>query len=132
MLYSRETVYHLSRRHTTTVKSYITYKITIHSLHSDGTSSQIDEIDIGMPLYNLFVHENGHIYPGAFPDVLALGKTMNDSSILIVPAAVFWVWVELDEDGEPRCEVWKVLEDIEASHDRVLPMTTAAVHPCCF
>jgi hypothetical protein len=107
------------------VSSSVTGKITVHTLHPNGTFSQIDEIDIGMPLDNLSVDANGDIYAAAFPDIIALVRAMNDASVLSVPAAVFRVRVVRDEDGEPGYEVEKVLEDIEAS---VQPMTTTAVH----
>ncbi|KAM3071625.1 hypothetical protein ACMFMG_009498 [Clarireedia jacksonii] len=109
------------------VASSVTGKITVHALYPNGTFSQLNKIDIGMPLDNLSVDANGDIYAAGFPDVVALVNGMNGAPDAGIPAAVFRVRGVRDGDGygKMRYEVKKVLEDIDAS---VLPMTTTAVH----
>ncbi|KAF7959511.1 hypothetical protein EAE96_001127 [Botrytis aclada] len=106
------------------VASSIKGKVFVYALEANNTFTQIDEIDLQMPLDNLSVDANGDILAAAFPDVVKLVKSMDDSTINI-PATAFRIRKFDTEDGGWRYVVTKVIEDIEAS---VLSAATSVVH----
>ncbi|KAF7926666.1 uncharacterized protein EAE97_010175 [Botrytis byssoidea] len=106
------------------VASTLRGKVFVYALEANNTFTQIDEIDLQMPLDNLSVDANGDILAAAFPDVLKLVKAMDDSTIN-VPATAFRIRKFDTEDGGWRYVVTKVLEDIQTS---VLSAATSVVH----
>lgn len=106
------------------VSSSIKGKVSVYSLDANHKFTQIDEIDIRMPLDNLSVDANGDILAAAFPDVLKL-VTSTDDPTTSIPAAAFRIRKFDTEDGGWRYVVTKVLEDIEA---KVLSASTTVVH----
>ncbi|KAK6604178.1 serum paraoxonase arylesterase [Botrytis cinerea] len=106
------------------VASTIRGKVSVYALDSNNKFTQIDEIDLKMPLDNLSIDANGDILAAAFPDVVKAVKSSHNSTIG-VPATAFRIRKFDIEDGGWRYVVTKVLEDIEAS---VLSGVTSVVH----
>ncbi|KAJ8058980.1 hypothetical protein OCU04_011963 [Sclerotinia nivalis] len=106
------------------VASTIKGKISVYSLESNHTFTQIDEIDLHMPLDNLSVDANGDILAAGLPDVLKVFKSLDDPTVS-VPATAFRIRKFDTENGGWRYVVTKILEDIEA---KVLSVTTSVVH----
>ena len=112
----------------------MTGRIGVYSFASEGFT-EVDEINIGMPIDNLSVDANGDIFAAAFPDSLKLIRVVTQGADLPVPGTVWKIRRVASDREENEKEiggdtgnyrVWKVLEDRDG---KVMPRaTTVAVH----
>ncbi|ESZ95425.1 hypothetical protein SBOR_4166 [Sclerotinia borealis F-4128] len=106
------------------VASSIRGKVTVYSLETNHTLTQVDEIDLHMPLDNLSVDANGDILAAGFPDILKLIKSVTEPTVN-VPSTAFRIRKFDAADGGWKYVVTKILEDIEA---KVLSASTSVAH----
>lgn len=105
----------------------VTGRLTVHKM-VDGQLLQVDEIRTDYPLDNLSLDAEGNLIAAAFPDAIALMKSMHDPYNVKVPATVLAVNKiarQIEERGGKNTEVFKMVEDRDA---KSLPSSTVALH----
>lgn len=106
------------------VSHFITGKVTVHEIRLDNSLHQVDEIELGMPLDNLSIDEEGTIFVPGFPDISAVFKSLANTGLGGIPSTIFAI-KKVTAGSQRRYQVTKVLEDKEG---KILPSATTVIH----
>ncbi|KAJ5165782.1 calcium-dependent phosphotriesterase [Penicillium capsulatum] len=100
--------------------------ITVHKLVNNELI-QVESVNTGYPMDNLWLDADGNLIAVAFPDLIALIKSTMDPYNVVVPATVLTIndIAKQLKTGGKNVKVSKLVEDRDS---KSLPSSTGAVH----